>query len=98
MRLIDAAHDDVAHGQRVRKRTGGDDGRIAVPSAERVSEALLQRRQRFRTGKAIDRRSARMVELPEIVDAVAMVGMVVRPDHRVDGGNVGVEQLLAQIG
>ena len=39
-----------------------------------------------------------MVELPQIVDAVAMIGMVVGPDHRVDVGDVGVEQLVAQVG
>ena len=38
-----------------------------------------------------------MVELPQIVDAVAMVGMVVGPDHRLDVADLGVEQLLAQV-
>ena len=31
-----------------------------------------------------DRAAAGMIELPQIVDAVAMIGMVVGPDHRVD--------------
>ena len=39
-----------------------------------------------------------MEKLPQIIDAVAMIGMVMRPDHRIDVGHVCVEQLFAQIG
>jgi hypothetical protein len=33
----------------------------------------------------------------QLVDAVAMIGMVVSNDHGVDGGDLGFEKLLADI-
>ena len=75
-----------------------DHGGIAALPFERIGEARSQRRERLRAGKAGHRRAARWKRLPQIVDAVAMIGMVVGPDHRVDVADAGIEQLLAQVG
>ena len=52
------------------------------------------------SGAGMERhRAAKMLrDLPQIVDAVAMVGMIVGDDDPVDAGDVRRQQLLAQIG
>ena len=35
---------------------------------------------------------------PQVVDAVDLVGVLVRPDHRVDAFDVGIQQLRTQVG
>jgi hypothetical protein len=39
-----------------------------------------------------------MVELPEVIDAVTVVGMIVGPKDCFDIGNVGIEELLSKVG
>ena len=39
-----------------------------------------------------------MRNLPEIVDAMAMVSMVVSDDNMIDVNDIGSQQLLAQVG
>jgi hypothetical protein len=39
-----------------------------------------------------------MANLPQIIDAMTMIGVVVRPDHRIDAVDPGRQQLFAHIG
>src|SRR3954468_13123875 len=73
------------------------DRRIAVLAGKGVGEAQLQAVERLTARIARHRAAAGVVELPQIVDAVAMIGMVVGPDHCLDVVDVGIEQLLAKV-
>ncbi len=39
-----------------------------------------------------------MGELPQVVDTVAMIGMIVRDDDVVDFSDIGLKQLVPQVG
>lgn len=39
-----------------------------------------------------------MRNLAKIVEAVAMIGMIMRPDDGIDGRNLGGQQLLPHVG
>ncbi len=41
---------------------------------------------------------AKLGDLPQIVDPVAMIGMIVRDDHAIDLGNPGSQQLFSKVG
>jgi hypothetical protein len=64
---------------------------------ENVAEALPQDRQRSGVGPGLDRAAAEGIG-PEIVDAVHLVGVLVAPDHRVDGLGLGGQELAPDIG
>jgi len=38
------------------------------------------------------------VEGAQVVDAVGLVGMLVRQEHRIDVVDIGIDELLAQVG
>jgi len=65
---------------------------------ENIGKTLLQTPERERAGIGRNRLARSLENRPQIIDAVAMIGMVMRPDHRVDMINAIVEKLVAQIG
>src|SRR5690606_187386 len=75
-----------------------NDRRIAVTPREDIAEPLAQAARGFGRGEAGQRRVAREAHRPQVVDAVTMVGVVVRPEHRVDLVDAIVEELLTQVG
>src|SRR3546814_5100899 len=75
-----------------------DRRRIAVLAFKGIGEPLCQRRQGRLARIDIYRTSAHMKKLPQVVDAVTMIGMVMRVDDCVDPPDVGCKQLLPQVG
>ena len=65
---------------------------------ERISETRGQRCERIHAGIASDGASCCVEKLPKIVDAVAMIGVVMRPDHRIGRRDIGGEQLFPHVG
>ncbi len=71
---------------------------IARVPLEDIAEAPHQAVHRVIPAIAPHWRSAGVIELAQIVDAVAMVGMVVRPDNRVNPVDMRRQQLVSHIG
>ena len=88
----------IAQRQLLARRHRFDHGRVEARAGERIAEALLQALDDVGAGVQRDRRLAALGDRAKLVDAVAMVGMVVGDDQRVDVADVGVEQLLAKVG
>jgi len=63
---------------------------------EGIAEPALGLCQGLRRGMERDRVAGQLADHPQIVDAVQMVGMRMRQQHRVETADLGVEQLLAQ--
>ena len=98
MWLINDGDIDIADRQLIRKRCRRDSWRISAVALERVGETLGQRIQDSGSRIGRHRPAACLIKLPKIIETVAMIGMIVRPDDSVDVGNIGVQQLLTQIG
>lgn len=64
---------------------------------EHIGEALLQALECERASISGDRFALTLKNGSQIVNTMAMIGMVMRPDHRVDMINSIVEKLVAQI-
>src|SRR5688572_1532544 len=75
-----------------------NDARIAVLPREDVAEALAQTLDRIARRVARYRPLSRLAQRPQVVDSVAMIGVIVRPEHRVDPVDPGGQQLAAQVG
>src|SRR5258705_6889344 len=75
-----------------------DDRPVKFGAREGIGEALLEPRERL--GAAVQRDSVteRLGDRAEVIDAVHVVAMVVRDDHRVDLADIRGEQLLAKVG
>src|SRR3981081_3240776 len=69
----------------------------AVLGLEAVAEALHQDPVGALIRPGLDRSLAQHVG-PHVVDAVDLVGMLVRPQHGVDALDLGVQKLVAQVG
>ena len=69
-------------------RHGFEHGRIKRRSFKGIGEALAKPAQRFRARMERHRAAQMVRNLPKIVDAMAMVGMVVGDDHPIDRGDV----------
>src|SRR5690606_30816411 len=57
------------------------DRRIAVLAREDIAEALAQAPHRFIGGEARDRPAAAIADGTQVIDTVAMIGMIMRPEH-----------------
>src|SRR3546814_11775583 len=71
--------------------------RIAVLAFKGIGEPLCQRRQGRLARIDTYRTSAHMKKLPQVVDAVTMIGMVMGVDDCVDPPDVGCKQLLQPV-
>src|SRR3546814_5534151 len=98
VRLIGYSDLEIADSGTVRQLCARDRRRIAAPPLERIGEPLFERRQRIGARQPAHRPADRVIHLPQIVDPVAMIGVIVRPDHRVERRHIGREQLFAQVG
>jgi hypothetical protein len=97
MWLIDRAYRYSGEIDVIGQQIACDDGRIAPLPFEGVAEAAAKRGERLLARIAAHRSAAGMIELPEIVDPMAMIGMIVGPDDRLDIFYAGVDQLLSQV-
>jgi hypothetical protein len=97
MRLIAEADTGVAQFPVANDRLRPGDGRIECIAFEDVTEALLDPLQQV--GSAMDRHLVAPVmrNLPQVVDAMQMIGMVVRDDHAIYLADVRRIQLLAYV-
>ena len=86
-----------AHPQPV-QRLEVDDGGIAELAGKDIAEALAQAPHRLLAAIARQRPAPAIAHRAQVIDAMAMVGVVMRPEHRVEPVDVVVEQLLAQFG
>src|SRR3546814_6377343 len=89
-------HPDPERPQRefVGQQVSLDRRRIAVLAFKGIGEPLCQRRQGRLARIDVYRTSAHMKKLPQVVDAVTMIGMVMGVDDCVDPPDVGCKQLL----
>ena len=98
VRLIDRMHANRAHPDFLRQWPAFEHGGIAPSSLEAVSEAPAQAVECLGAGESGQRRAGMDEQRPQIIDAVAMIGMIVRPEDGIEGVQAGVEELLAKIG
>jgi len=80
MRLVDEAEFRGAKGEFIDQFNAIQYGRIKRRPFKGISEALAKTMQSFRPGMDRHRLIQMVRDLPQIVDTVAMIGMVVR-DH-----------------
>src|SRR5690606_19129125 len=98
-----AAYRAVRHFDRCNCETGVDfhqfqrlqfnDGWIAIFARKDIAEALAQAACGFRAGKSGDRRLSPEPQRPQIIYAMAMIGMVMRPEYGVEPIYAVIEQL-----
>jgi hypothetical protein len=97
MRLIHACYADIANGHVVGQYMGFNRGWIAIASIENIAKTAVQMTERF-TSCVSGHRTAMVVKyLPDIVDAMTMIGMIMRPEHGIEINDVGRQQLRPQI-
>ena len=82
------------HSQPV-ERVNIDDGVIAVLPGKNIAEPLAQPPHGFVGGKARQRPRSAIAHRPQIIDPVAMIGMIMGPEHRIDPVDIIGEQLVA---
>src|SRR3546814_12498487 len=101
MRISDWSSDvcssDLPQREFVGQQVSLDRRRIAVLAFKGIGEPLCQRRQGRLARIDIYRTSAHMKKLPQVVDAVTMIGMVTGVDDCVDPPDVGCKQLLPPV-
>ena len=71
--------------------------RIPVLPSKDIPEALTHAADGLRGGETRDRSGTTITKRPEIIDAVAMVGMIVGPEDRINTMDFIVEELGAQV-
>ena len=90
---VGAGNVDIADPQSIGQIMRDDDRGIAPPPRKGIGEAGLEQAHRLGTGVAGDRAAAMMEQLAHIVDSMAVIGMVMRPQDRIDVDHVGRQQL-----
>ena len=71
---------------------------IAMLSGEHISEPLPEAAGCLGTGKPRQTRAATKAERSEIVNAMTMIGVIVRPENAIDPVDGIFQQLLSQVG
>ena len=84
MRLVDEAEAPALPVTRIADRFGLEQGRITAVASEGIGEAPLELVQRLGARPQWQAPSRSAHEAAQIVDAMAMVGMVVRDDARIE--------------
>jgi len=67
-------------------------------SIKDIGKALLQASERKGSSIARDGLAGLLEHRPQIIDTVAMIGMIMSPDHCINMINAIVEKLVAQVG
>ena len=98
MRLIDEADARLTKCQVGTKRDGPANGFVKVSASKDVSETLLQPLKNVSARIERNWTLQRLRNGSQLIDAVAMVRMVMRDDHSVDGRDFRFEELLADVG
>ena len=97
MGLVDKPKQDIAKSELVAKLHRLRDGRVEAGPLEDVSEALRQSFEDVSPGVERDWRVQYLRKSTEVVDAVAMVRMVVRDDEAVHATDVCGQQLFPHV-
>ena len=82
----------------IHKRYGIEDWRIKRRAFERIAKSTDKPIEGFASRMEGDRPTHVLRDLPQIVDSVTMIGMVVGNDDGCEVRGFGIEQLLAKIG
>ena len=98
MRLIGASDVYVTNPQPVGQDAPLYRGMIALTSFERVGKAFTEQFERLAAGIAGHGTTPVMIELPHIIYAMAMVGVIMGPEDGIDVNDIGGEQLRAHVG
>lgn len=97
MGLVDEVDCGTANPKLVDDLDRLDHRRVEAGTGKRIGKARLQPVENV--GPRVERDwAAALGDRAQLVDAVAMVGVIVGDDHRVDVANAGVEQLASKIG
>ena len=97
MGLIGAGDADIADTQAIRQPMRFDRRMIAVAPFEGIAETFPEQAKGLGACIAGHRRAAMMVKLTDVVQAMAVIGMIMRPQNRVDVHHVSRKQLGAHI-
>ena len=97
MRHVDRADVHVANGQRVIQQGDRRCRRVAAAPVENIVEAPFERFQAALPGVARHWGAVQVEYLPQIVDTMRVVGMFMRPQHRVEVRHAGIQQLFAHV-
>ena len=109
--IIDYGSGNLHSALKAFERASGTTGKVAVTSerlrvdnrrikrcaVKGIGEALGEALERVGPRVERDRGACVMRDLAQIVDSVAMIGMIVGNDHAGDIGGVGDEQLFAHV-
>ena len=95
--LVDIGQDRLSQSLFIRDYTRRDHLLIKCHSFKQIFESVLKMFQRIRARVQRNDASSKLRYLPQIVDPMAMVGMVMSNDHTIDVSRPGCEQLLAKI-
>jgi hypothetical protein len=98
MRLVDHVDRHATNRQPVGQNVCRDRWWIPLAARESVGEAPLQRVQRRLPCITDDGATESVKNLTDVVDAVTVIGVIVRPNDRVHCADVGGKQLLAHVG
>ena len=98
MRHLAPVHAEPGNHPQPVERVERADRRVAFLSGEDIAEALPQPPDGLSLGKSRDRPRAPVAQHAQIIDAVAVIGVIVRPEHRVDMADPVRQQLRAAIG
>ncbi len=73
------------------------DGRVVIGAEEAIGEACLERAHGV--GGSVDRQTLALqqIDRPQVINAVGVVGMVVRVPDGIERRDIGGEQLVAEI-
>src|SRR4051812_1221642 len=91
MRHIDGADSHVANREHVVQQGDRGGRRIATATVENVAEAPVERFTAALACIARHRLTPQVKDLPQIVDAMNMIGMLMRQDSRIDIADAGFE-------
>jgi len=72
-------------------------GRLAMLPGKGIAEPAAQYSHNFAVSKARDRSAAAIAQDTQIIDPVAVIGVFVGPEHRINPADFVVQQLHPQI-
>ena len=98
MRHFDRGEAESSHHADIFDWLDIDQRRITVLAFEYVIEAAFETGHHRRARQARQRVAARIAHDAQIIDAMAVIGVVVRPQHGVDPVDPIGQKLVSQIG
>ncbi len=97
MRLIDDRDANGPDLNAVRQFVAVDGRRISAIPGKDIAKTAFQGCQRIDAGITRYRSAHGVKHLPQIIDAMAVIGVIVRPNDGIERDDIGSQQLSAQI-